>query len=132
MDLVPGILPVGTNKKIVELGFNENNEEIEKVLNKDDIPSQPLPIATQPANPYNIADSISIRIPAIDRGGSDLPRVPGVVCRVSHDMYEISTKYGKLNDCLRADDLEKYHGAVDFEYMNTLNLTIQFINRINS
>ena len=28
----------------------------------------------------------------------------------------ICTKFGKLNNCVRASDLETYHGPVDFEY----------------
>ncbi len=65
---------------------------------------------------YSLGDSVSVLIPNIDRGGSDMPRLPGIVCRLTHDLYEISTKFGILNNCVRASDLEKYHGNVDFDY----------------
>ena len=50
-----------------------------------------------------------------------MPRLTGVVCRISNNMYEICTKFGKLNDCLRAEDLEKFHGVVDFDFQAIQN-----------
>ena len=183
---------IGTSKKIVEIGVNDKNEEIEIEVSKEDITQPtplpiattsqhtssliatstqptPLPIATQPTSSliatttedtqppakntknlrsqvklnqdkavekmenkhnhkrnkktvtYSVSDSVSVLIPRIDRGGSDLPRIPGVICRISGEFYEICTKFGKLNDCLRADELEKYHGTLDFDYKTVTN-----------
>ena len=64
---------------------------------------------------FDVGDSVSVLIPRIDRGGSDLPRLPGVVGRVSREYYEIVTQYGILNDCLMASELEDYHGILGFE-----------------
>ncbi|CAF0762131.1 unnamed protein product [Brachionus calyciflorus] len=55
---------------------------------------------------FEIGDRVSVLIPRIDRGSSDLPRLPGVIGRVNKDFYEIVCKFGILNDCLRACDLE--------------------------
>ncbi|CAF0935843.1 unnamed protein product [Brachionus calyciflorus] len=51
---------------------------------------------------FNIGDKISVRIPRIYKGGTDLSRLPGVIGRISHEFNEISTVYGILQDCLRA------------------------------
>ena len=62
-----------------------------------------------------------VLVPRINRGGSDLTRIPGVVCRVAGYFFEICTKYDKLNDCLRSDDLDKYHGVIDFDNITITN-----------
>ncbi len=50
--------------------------------------------------------------PRIDRGATDMPRLPGKVMRVANDLYEITTAYSILNDCCRASDLKPYSGDV--------------------
>ena len=68
---------------------------------------------------FNCKDPVSIAIPRIDRGGTDLRRIPGVVTRIAKhnnvEFYEITTAYGILNDCLRASALEDYAGVIDFD-----------------
>ena len=46
-----------------------------------------------------------------------------MVCRLvkENDLYEICTKYGILKDCLRAADLEPYHGVIDFDFNQVKN-----------
>ena len=72
---------------------------------------------------FEVGEGVSVLIPAIDRGGSQLPRAPGVICRVikDHELYEICTKYGILQDCLSAGDLESYNGIIDFDYKTITN-----------
>ena len=72
---------------------------------------------------FEVGETVSVLIPPIDRGGSQLPRAPGVVCRLvkENDLYEICTKYGILKDCLRAGDLEPYHGVIDFDFNQVKN-----------
>jgi hypothetical protein len=72
---------------------------------------------------FEEGEAVSVLIPPIDRGGSQLPRAPGVVSRVmkERDLYEICTKFGVLKDCLRAGDLETYHGVIDFDYTSIKN-----------
>ena len=62
-----------------------------------------------------MGDAVSVLIPRIDRGGSDLPRIPGIIVRKSHEHYEIITQYGVLNDCLLASELEDYNGLINFD-----------------
>lgn len=66
---------------------------------------------------FAVGDKVSVLIPRIDRGGSDLPRLPGIIRRVSNEgeFYEIVTEHGILKDCLRACDLEMYYGLLSFE-----------------
>lgn len=64
---------------------------------------------------------VSVLIPRIDRGSSGLPRLPGVIGRVSREFYEVVCEYGILNDCLRACDLEMYHGPISFDYETIKN-----------
>ncbi len=61
---------------------------------------------------FKVGDAVSVLIPRIDRGGTDMPRLPGKVTRVTNDLHEITTAYGVLNDCYRAGDLEPYSGDV--------------------
>ena len=66
---------------------------------------------------FEIADAVTVLIPRIDRGGSDMPRIPGLVKRVIGDkdqLYEIECKYGILNEKFRASDLDEYQGLLDF------------------
>jgi hypothetical protein len=65
---------------------------------------------------FKIDDCVSVQIPRIDRGGTDLPRIPGIVVKVSthkETFYQVKTQYGILNDMLRASDLEMYYGVID-------------------
>ncbi|RNA19520.1 Ribonuclease H [Brachionus plicatilis] len=72
---------------------------------------------------FVVSDKASVLIPRIDRGGSDLPRLPGIIARVSNggEYYEIITEHGILKDCLRACDLEMYHGQLSFDYSTIIN-----------
>jgi hypothetical protein len=70
---------------------------------------------------YALLDHVSVMIPRIDRGGSDLRRLPGIVSRIAGEFYEIKTKYGILNDCVRAGELESYHGILDFDPTSIVN-----------
>ncbi|CAF1046567.1 unnamed protein product [Brachionus calyciflorus] len=64
---------------------------------------------------YEVGDKVSVAIPRIDRGGTDLPNLPGVIGRKTKDFYEIVTEYGILNNCLRAGDLEMFNGPLNFD-----------------
>ena len=59
---------------------------------------------------FSVGDSVSVMKPRIDRGSSDLPRLPGIVSAVSGEFYTIVTKYGILANKLRSGDLELYNG----------------------
>ena len=62
-------------------------------------------------------DLVTVRIPRIDRGGTDFSRLPGMVAKISgHDgekFFRILTVNGTLNDAYRVSDLEPYVGVVD-------------------
>ncbi|RNA39627.1 hypothetical protein BpHYR1_026382 [Brachionus plicatilis] len=47
---------------------------------------------------FDEGDKVSVLIPRIDRGGSDLPRLPGFIGQKSGEFYEIVTEFGILND----------------------------------
>jgi hypothetical protein len=67
---------------------------------------------------FSEGDVVSVRLPRIDRGSTEFPRVPGVVNRVTGSkdiMYEIITEHGILNDKYRACDLEEYHGELTID-----------------
>ena len=72
-----------------------------------------------------IGDNVTVKIPRIDRSGTDLKRLPGKVCIVSdhkQKFYHILTQYGILNDKYCESDLEPYSGLVDVhlnDYENT-------------
>ena len=59
---------------------------------------------------------VTVSIPRIDRGGTNLKRLPGLVVNVSGDLnkfYTIVTVWGLLNDKYRATCLEPYSGLID-------------------
>lgn len=80
---------------------------------------------------FNVGDKISVRIPRIDRGGTDLPRLPGIKRRKSNDFYEITTEHGILQDCLRECDLELYHGPLNID-IDQITIALRTVaNKIN-
>jgi len=67
---------------------------------------------------YNVKDPVTVKIPRIDHGGVDFPRLPGIVCKISdhgEKFYQILTESGILNDNYRASDLEPFSGLVNVE-----------------
>ena len=69
---------------------------------------------------------MSVLIPRIDRGGSDLPRIPAQVIRVCGNkdkFYEIATKFGIIETKYRASDLEVYERIV--EANTTIHATLR-------
>lgn len=62
---------------------------------------------------FKINDLVTVLIPRIDRGGSDLPRLPGKIIKISGEFHQILTKHGILNDQYLASNLEPYHGLLD-------------------
>jgi hypothetical protein len=70
---------------------------------------------------FSVGEMVSVSIPHIDRVGCDFPRLPVVVSEVKHEMYVLVSKYGILDVCYRADDLESFSGQVDFEYKSIEN-----------
>ena len=77
---------------------------------------------------FSVGDKISVRIPRIDRGGTDLPRLPGIIRRKANNFYEITTDNGILQDCLRACDLELYHGSLNIDII--IHKRLNYIKRI--
>ena len=50
---------------------------------------------------FNVKDNVSVSIPRIDRGGTDLRRLPGKIVKVStgiNRFYTVLTVWGILND----------------------------------
>jgi hypothetical protein len=72
---------------------------------------------------FELHEPVSVLIPRIDRGGTDLRRLPGIVTRITEkgEFYEITSAYGILNDCYRASDLESYHGVLNFDHKTIIN-----------
>ena len=70
-------------------------------------------------NEFNVSEKVSVKIPRIDRGGVDFPRLPGVASKVyehQEKFYEILTEYGILNDKYRASDLYFYYFMLWFQF----------------
>ena len=73
---------------------------------------------------YKIGDGVSAKIPKVDVGGTEMPRVAGVVTDKVHDKYQITTEWGILADKLRAEHLEPYNGLLDLDKINKITNTI--------
>ena len=64
---------------------------------------------------FNVGSMVTVRIPRIDRAGSDFRRMPGIVCQIkTHGdrLHHLITEYGTLNDWYRTGDLEPLVGGV--------------------
>ena len=65
---------------------------------------------------FNIKDNVSVSIPRIDRGGTDLRRLPGKIVNVTkgvNKFYTVLTVWGILNGKYRATSLEPFSGIID-------------------
>jgi hypothetical protein len=67
---------------------------------------------------FSVGEMVSVSIPPIDRVGTDFPRLPCVISEQKGDFYQLVCKFGILNICYRADDLENYSGEVGFDFKN--------------
>lgn len=67
-------------------------------------------------------------IPDIDRIGTDLPRLPGIILKISQadkdPFHQIVTKYGVLEDNYRTCDLESYKGVLKFNVKKKAKIAI--------
>ena len=65
---------------------------------------------------YKVGDAVTVRIPDVDRGGSEFRRFPAKIFKISGEkeqFFELVTPYGTLNDKLRACDFQPFSGIVD-------------------
>lgn len=63
---------------------------------------------------FAVGESVSLRIPRIDRTATDVHRLPCVIVQVvgkTQDMYRLRCSSGVLDRCYRADDLEPFAGS---------------------
>ncbi|CAF1028158.1 unnamed protein product [Brachionus calyciflorus] len=85
---------------------------------------------------FELDDKVTVLIPRIDRGGSDLPRIPGIILRKTGDkdiFHEIVCKFGILNEKLRACDLEPFEGLLEFDHKTIKNkISLREAARLNS
>ena len=60
---------------------------------------------------FALGDTVSVKIPGIDRVGADALRVPGKIVEVCKgDLFRIRTASGVLRSCLQYDCLELFRG----------------------
>jgi transposase InsO family protein len=75
---------------------------------------------------FEEGDFVTVLKPRVDRGGSDMPRLPGQIIKKSGEkdiFYKIATVYGILDVQYRVYDLEIYHGIILEKDINK-NITI--------
>lgn len=72
---------------------------------------------------FTVGEPVSVFIPPIDRVGCDFSRLPAVILELkpAGDLYSLVTKYGILDICYRAGDLESYCGDIGFDYKKITN-----------
>ncbi|CAF0949887.1 unnamed protein product [Brachionus calyciflorus] len=64
---------------------------------------------------FKKGDCVSLKIPSIDVGGSELSRLPCIVKEMIHDKYQLVCEYGIIESHLRIEELELYSGLLEFE-----------------
>ena len=60
---------------------------------------------------YSVGESVSVKVPRIDRTSTDLSRIPCVVVQrvgKAQDLYRLRCKSGVLSSCFNAGDLEPF------------------------
>ena len=65
---------------------------------------------------FTVGESVSVRVPRIDRASTDPQRLPCIVVEVigrAQAVYRLRSKYGVLKVCYHAGDLEGYLGKYD-------------------
>ena len=65
---------------------------------------------------FTVGESVSVRVPRIDRASTDPQRLPCIVVEVvgkAQAVYRLRSKYGVLKVCYHAGDLEGYSGKYD-------------------
>ncbi len=64
---------------------------------------------------FKVGDHVSVKKDKIDKGSSELARVPCVITDERNNKFQLTTEFGILENLRRADDLEPYHGLIEFE-----------------
>ena len=106
------------SKRIKEMVSNNQGTNALKMSSKHDKKRNKRTID------FAVGDFVSVLIPRIDRGGTDFPRLPGIIRRVTNgkdSLYEVVTKFGILNDKYRSCDLETFSGILDIETTTITN-----------
>ena len=68
-----------------------------------------------------IANNVSIKIPSIDHGGTELRRMPCVISDVKYNKYQLTCQWGILEDLYGSADLEMFNGLMEFDYSHITN-----------
>ena len=66
---------------------------------------------------FAVGDSVSVRVPRIDRANTDLQRLPCIVVEIvgkACSIYRLCCKEGVLNTCYSAGDLELFNASFEF------------------
>ncbi|KAL5516751.1 hypothetical protein EMCRGX_G002158 [Ephydatia muelleri] len=66
---------------------------------------------------FAVGDSVSVRVPRIDRANTDLERLPCIVVEIvgkACSMYRLCCKEGVLKTCYSAGDLELFNASFEF------------------
>jgi len=64
---------------------------------------------------FEVGMHVSVKKDKIDKGSSELARIPCVISKIVNEKYELTTEFGILDHLRRADDLEPYHGLIEFD-----------------
>ena len=67
---------------------------------------------------FEVGEYASLRIPRIDRSSTDLQRLPCVIVEVigkAQSMYRLRCKFGILQTCFHAGDLEPFKAKYDIQ-----------------
>jgi hypothetical protein len=76
---------------------------------------------------FIINDNVSVSIPRIDRGGTDLRRLPGKVNKISEGLnkfYTVLTVWGILKDKYRSTSLEPFSGIVEVNLEDSREISL--------
>jgi hypothetical protein len=76
---------------------------------------------------FILNDNVSVSIPRIDRGGTDLRRLPGKVIKISEGLnkfYTVLTVWGILKDIYRSTRLEPFSGIVEVNLEDSREISL--------
>ena len=71
---------------------------------------------------YKVGDKVSLKIPSIDVGGSELRRLPCIISKVVSNKYVLTSEYGIIENKYGAQELEYYNGILEIDLDKVNNL----------
>ena len=83
------------------------------------------------ARDFKVGDHVSVKKDKIDKGSSELARVPCVIIKAAHNKFELATEFGIIENMRRAEDLEPFNGLIEFDVIYKIHEFINYLEHMH-